>query len=602
MNRTVKAATSILAAGTLISCLILGANVVHPTPSHAQTSGITIVALGDSLTAGTGATSGNDWVSLIDRWSGIDIINEGVSGDTTAEALARLDDDVLSRNPDIVIIFLGGNDVLQNVDLDDTIENLSDIIDEVTDDGATPILVGAHGTIFSTAREQEFRELADEKHIEYVESVLDNILGNADRLDDPVHPNDSGYRIIARRIWDDLKDVISEDFPNRDLHVFCEPTRNEGRIGNEIRYEAYIWGGEDTSNYDIAWDLDDEDEGNDAFNDGDGNDTTVQYETGGTKRARIRVESGDERVTENCRTIRITVPELVGLCQVSVNVTRRNEGEDDEEQVAEITWSGRAAGGSGDHRFEWDTITGNPEDAGDDDDNDDSDTDDDEITRTYTTPGRKEARVTISASSSPAIRVTCSATLSPDLFDEDIDRDDALRGSCLINPRTFSTEDDITWSTRISGIPNDGEDEEEVDIEWSGTEGLTGSSTSVSKQYDNDGTKTGTVTLESDGQDFEASCQIHIADDPVEDNGGGSGEGCFIATAAYGSKFEPHVATLRQFRDQVLLPTPLGWLFVKAYYAISPPIADFIRAHEMMKPVIRTALLPAVWYADWKLR
>jgi len=76
--------------------------------------------------------------------------------------------------------------------------------------------------------------------------------------------------------------------------------------------------------------------------------------------------------------------------------------------------------------------------------------------------------------------------------------------------------------------------------------------------------------------------------------GGGGGGGCFIATAAYGSYMEPHVMTLRSFRDEYLLSNKLGRLFVDGYYKYAPPVADFIAKHETLKVATRIALLPIV--------
>lgn len=79
--------------------------------------------------------------------------------------------------------------------------------------------------------------------------------------------------------------------------------------------------------------------------------------------------------------------------------------------------------------------------------------------------------------------------------------------------------------------------------------------------------------------------------------GGGGGGGCFIATAAYGSLFEPRVVLLRQFRDSYLLTNPVGQKFVELYYTYSPPIADFIRQSELLKFIVRIALLPLIGIA-----
>jgi hypothetical protein len=79
--------------------------------------------------------------------------------------------------------------------------------------------------------------------------------------------------------------------------------------------------------------------------------------------------------------------------------------------------------------------------------------------------------------------------------------------------------------------------------------------------------------------------------------GGGGGGGCFIATAAYGSYFDPQVKILRNFRDAFLLTNHLGQSFVAWYYHVSPPLADALKASEMMKAVVRVLLLPAVGFA-----
>jgi hypothetical protein len=79
--------------------------------------------------------------------------------------------------------------------------------------------------------------------------------------------------------------------------------------------------------------------------------------------------------------------------------------------------------------------------------------------------------------------------------------------------------------------------------------------------------------------------------------GGGGGGGCFIATAAFGSYLDPHVLVLRVFRDRFLLTNRLGRSFVAWYYRTSPPYADSLRNSDLLRPVVRVALLPLVGYA-----
>lgn len=86
----------------------------------------------------------------------------------------------------------------------------------------------------------------------------------------------------------------------------------------------------------------------------------------------------------------------------------------------------------------------------------------------------------------------------------------------------------------------------------------------------------------------------------VEANGitASGGGGCFIATAAYGSYFEPHVKVLRDFRDRYLMTNATGKWFVEAYYKYSPPIADYIRDKELLKFIVRMILTPIVFMIE----
>ncbi|MFB3855660.1 MAG: CFI-box-CTERM domain-containing protein [Vicinamibacterales bacterium] len=83
--------------------------------------------------------------------------------------------------------------------------------------------------------------------------------------------------------------------------------------------------------------------------------------------------------------------------------------------------------------------------------------------------------------------------------------------------------------------------------------------------------------------------------------GGGGGGGCFIATAAFASPDAVEVSVLRQFRDRYLLASRPGRLFVRAYYRVSPALADWLRQHEPYRIVVREGLRPIVWWAGLTL-
>lgn len=82
---------------------------------------------------------------------------------------------------------------------------------------------------------------------------------------------------------------------------------------------------------------------------------------------------------------------------------------------------------------------------------------------------------------------------------------------------------------------------------------------------------------------------------------GGGKSGCFIATAAYGSYLDPHVMVLRHFRDDVLLQSEIGTAFVSFYYTYSPPIADFIAQHDLLRMIMRFALTPLIFAVKYPL-
>jgi hypothetical protein len=94
---------------------------------------------------------------------------------------------------------------------------------------------------------------------------------------------------------------------------------------------------------------------------------------------------------------------------------------------------------------------------------------------------------------------------------------------------------------------------------------------------------------------------VTVASATTSSSSGGS-SGCFIATAAFGSKLEPQVALLRTFRDRFLLDSSAGRAFVRAYYRYSPPVADFMADREGLKALTRIGLAPLVLFADTALQ
>lgn len=179
------------------------------TPDAAKpTAGEQVIAFGDSLVEGVGASTGHDVVSLLSARVGVPIVNAGRSGDTTGRALARLDSAVLSRSPRVVIVVLGGNDVLRRVPHEESFANLGAIVGGIRSRGAAVILVGLSVGVVTDAYGKGYEDLARRTSSGLVPDVLAGILGHPDLMADQIHPNDRGYRMMADRIEPVLRDLL----------------------------------------------------------------------------------------------------------------------------------------------------------------------------------------------------------------------------------------------------------------------------------------------------------------------------------------------------------------------------------------------------------
>lgn len=177
-------------------------NIVNYPPK-----GTDIIAFGDSLVAGTGASSGRDFVSLLSEMTGTKIINLGVPGNTTADGLLRISE-LDKYKPKVVLLLLGGNDHLKKIPIETTFINLGNIIADIQGRGAVVLLLGVKGNLFGDKFEPEFEKLRRRYGTAYVPDVLDGLFGSAEYMADAIHPNDAGNRIIAERIYPVLSGLL----------------------------------------------------------------------------------------------------------------------------------------------------------------------------------------------------------------------------------------------------------------------------------------------------------------------------------------------------------------------------------------------------------
>jgi acyl-CoA thioesterase-1 len=179
----------------------------------------TIVAFGDSLTAGFGVSSDEAYPSRLERrlreeGYAYRVVNAGVSGDTTAGGLRRVDW-VLKARPKIVILELGANDGLRGLSPERTRDNLAQIIERLRTAGATVILAGMrvppnYGDDYARAFEAVFPELARRYHLPLIPFFLDGVATDPSlNQPDGLHPTADGYRVIVDRLWPRVRPLLT---------------------------------------------------------------------------------------------------------------------------------------------------------------------------------------------------------------------------------------------------------------------------------------------------------------------------------------------------------------------------------------------------------
>jgi acyl-CoA thioesterase-1 len=185
----------------------------------------TLLVVGDSLSAAYGVPSETAWVQLLrDRldeqglnWN---VVNASISGETTDGGLRRLPDLLQKNQPDVVIIELGGNDGLRGFPPNVIESNLADMIEQVRDIGAIPVLVGMqippnYGQRYTRMFADIFPNLSDRYDTPLVPFFLEGIY-NADGLmqEDGIHPTEAAQPVLLDNVWPQLEPLILDRNPS----------------------------------------------------------------------------------------------------------------------------------------------------------------------------------------------------------------------------------------------------------------------------------------------------------------------------------------------------------------------------------------------------
>ena len=164
-----------------------------------------IVLFGDSLAYGTGSSEAQGGIEgILERRLNIEILNMGVPGDTTADAERRISS-VVSKEPRVVIMSLGGNDFIRRTNKNDVAKRYGRMIARIQDSGAAVIILGVPGYLGT------YKDLAQTYQAGYVKNILSGLITNPEFMHDAIHPNDKGYEKVADRIEPVLRRVLGRN-------------------------------------------------------------------------------------------------------------------------------------------------------------------------------------------------------------------------------------------------------------------------------------------------------------------------------------------------------------------------------------------------------
>jgi acyl-CoA thioesterase I len=219
---------------TFFACVLLLASACSPaepptvserTPDASSASNAPnapklprIVILGDSLTAGLGLDRDEAFPALLQqRLNALgyryEVVNAGVSGDTTAGGLRRLEWSI-EGNTRILVVALGGNDGLRGLPASDTRKNLNEIIARAQRRGIAVVLAGMeappnYGSAYTTEFRQVFRDLAKSHDVVFIPFLLEAVAGvPALNQPDGIHPNVEGARAVERLVWAAIEPIV----------------------------------------------------------------------------------------------------------------------------------------------------------------------------------------------------------------------------------------------------------------------------------------------------------------------------------------------------------------------------------------------------------
>jgi acyl-CoA thioesterase I len=164
-----------------------------------------VLAFGDSLTFGTGASEQESYPAQLELLIGRRVVRAGVPGEVTAQALARLPEALDEHAPKLLLLCIGGNDFLRRLGNPQAERNVRAMVQLAQSRGVAVLLIGTPEPGFSVSPPAFYADIAKAYRVPYEEGIIAEVLMDRALKADPIHPNARGYRLIAERLAEKLK-------------------------------------------------------------------------------------------------------------------------------------------------------------------------------------------------------------------------------------------------------------------------------------------------------------------------------------------------------------------------------------------------------------
>ncbi|WP_223670611.1 GDSL-type esterase/lipase family protein [Kangiella shandongensis] len=197
---------TILQAGFVAGLVLLVGSCGSDNSLAPLSANDVVVAFGDSLTDGVGASKGKSYPEILASLTGLNVVNEGVSGETTIEGLQRLPSVLQKHQPKLVILMEGGNDILRNMSKAQAKKNLAQMIQKIRQSGAQVVMLGIPEKKLFSDSADFYDELASEFQLVYDGEIMSDLLKKRSYKSDSIHLNNAGYRQLANHI----KSILEE--------------------------------------------------------------------------------------------------------------------------------------------------------------------------------------------------------------------------------------------------------------------------------------------------------------------------------------------------------------------------------------------------------